>query len=79
MGADCVDLQVLSDGRVYLSELLGANEVEEVDLGSRYTAVVGGTVGRVWLGKVEDAAARVSALPSNAGTQSFWAASPDTE
>ena len=50
-----------------------------VDLGGRYTAVVGGTVGRVWLGKVEDAVARVSALPSNAGTQSFWVAFPDTE
>jgi hypothetical protein len=79
VGTDCVDLQVLGDGGVYLSELLGANEVEEVDLGGRYTAVVGGTVGRVWLGKVEDAVARVSAFPSNARTQPFWAAFPDTE
>jgi hypothetical protein len=78
-GSRCVDLQSAGQGAVYLTDLAGAAESTEVDLGRGRVAQVGGTVEHVWNGSVNDALARLAPLPSEAGIDAFWAAFPDAE
>ena len=75
----CVDLQSAGEEDVHLTDLVGAVDSTELDVGGGLVAQVGGTVEQVWTGAVTDALARIATLPDNAGTDAFWSAFPDTE